>query len=175
MSWILTFVAIGAAAAAWFTPRSDVDADLAADVALSALDTAGIDDADVVGSPTRGVYRARVEPVAAPDTSAPSAEDTAEPELGPEVPVWVVVVSLDGAEIEMNIDDEKGQLVYVDDLIGKDRSERALTEEQWNDVAVYRDDHRDRWVERNITGSAAAAAIVGVGFVIARRGGTDRA
>lgn len=173
MSWILTFVAIGAAAAAWFTPRPDVDADLAADVALSALAAAGIDDADVVGTPTRGVYQARLEPTA-PDGTAPPGQGEDDPVLGPEIPVWVVVVSLGGAEIEMNVDDEDGQLVYVDDLIGENRDERALTDEQWKDVEVYRDDHRDRWVERNVTGSVAAAAIVGVGFVIARRSGSLR-
>lgn len=163
-----------------------MNADLAGDVAISALKAAGIDDAEVVGTPTEGVYQARLDPPADdPDNSGVPADDEdvvensdvetetteAEPTLGPEVPVWVVVVSVDGNEIEMKVDDEDGQLVYVDDLIGEDDSERALDDEQWSEIRVYRDDHADRWVRRNIAGSIAAAAVVGVGFVMARRTG----
>lgn len=143
-SWVVTFVAIGAAVAAWLTPRIEMDAAVAGDVALDALASAGIDAATVVGTPTEGVHH-------------------------DDVPVWIVTLDVAGDEIEMRVGDDMGQLVYVDDLVGEDGTERALTEDEWSDVEVYEHDHQGRWIVRNVVASVAAAAIVGVGFVIARR------
>lgn len=151
LAWILTFVAIGAAAAAWFTPQADVDAETAGEISLRALTDAGVEDIAVVGTPTRGSH-----------TTGDSGT----------VEVWQVVVDVAGDEIDVLVDAEEGQLVYVDDLVGKNHDQRALTEDQWDSVEFYRDDQRrDDWVQRNIVGSIGAAVIVAVGFVLARRSG----
>lgn len=185
ISWILTFVAIGAAAAAWFTPRADVDADTAGDIAVRALEAADIDDATVIGTPTRGRHVASSADT--PDSSATTSTTSATPDdaasqttttaatttevrdADESVPVWVVSVAVNDAVIEMRVHETEGQLVYVDDLIGEDRDERLLTDDEWETVRTYRDDQIDQWIERNIAGSVAAGLIVAVGFVLARR------
>lgn len=153
ISWCLTFVAIGAAAAAWFTPQPDVDAEMAGEISIRALENADVEGAVVVGTPKRATHVGQ-------DADAE------------EIEVLEVVIGLNDEEFEILVDAEEGQLVYVDDLVGEDGDQRALSEEQWDSVEFYRDDHRDdEWVERNVTGSIAAAVIVVVGFALARRTG----
>jgi hypothetical protein len=151
-AWVLLFAALGAAAAAWFTPTPDLDADDAADLAIEALAAADV-DAEVAGPPRRGEHRTRE---------------------GEAVPVWVVVARTEVAgepeDVELRVQRSAGRLVYVDDRIGPDDAERLLSDEQFAQLGRHRDDSlSDRWVVRNILGALSAALVAGTCFVLATR------
>lgn len=80
-----------------------------------------------------------------------------------------MLVDVDDHRIEFRVDQDAGELLYVDDLIGPDRQERFFTDEQWETVRHYRDGKLSSWVGRNAMGSMAAVLIVGAGFVLAKR------
>jgi hypothetical protein len=148
LAWMLVFVAPAAAVASWFTPRPDLDEDDAAETALGALAEVGIDDARV-DEVERSVH---------------------EPEDGEPVDVWVVVAEVGGEEIELRVQESVGQLVYVDDRIGPDDTERLLTDGEFERMGDYRNDATlGRWARRNAVASATAVLIAVVSYVLARR------
>lgn len=148
VSWVLVFGAVGAAAAAWFTPQPLLESDDAVDVAVGALDDVGF-DGSVSGEPELVSHT---------------------PEDDDPVAAWAVFVDVDDETIELRVQESAGQLVYVDDRIGADDTERLLTDDEFVQIGDFRDDSVfRRWVLRNIVGSIAAAMIAGVGFVIAKR------
>ena len=148
VSWVLVFGAIGAAAAAWFTPHPLLEADDAADVAVGALADVGV-DATVAGTPELVSHTpADGEPIAA----------------------WAVFLDAGDETVELRVQESAGQLVYVDDRIGEADTERLLTDDEFERIGDYRDDDVFRgWVVRNVAGSVAAVIIAAVGFVIAKR------
>lgn len=145
---MLIFGAVGAAAAAWFTPRPLLDPDDAADVAVAALAEVGI-DGTVAGDPEIVSHT---------------------PEDGGSVAAWAVFVDVEGETIELRVQESAGQLVYVDDRIGPDDGERLLSDDEFAEIGRYRDDTVfRRWVAQNVAGSIAVIPIAAVGFVIAKR------
>ena len=149
LAWVLVFVAPAAAAASWFTPRPALDAAEAAQTALGALDEVGVE-----GEVTEPV-------VLAPHV----------PEDGDPVDAWVVLVDVAGDEtIEVRVQESAGRLVYVDDRIGPEDTERLLTDDQFDAIGEYRDDVTSgQWIQRNVVAVAAAAVAAAVAFVIAKR------
>lgn len=148
MSWVLLFGAVGAAAAAWFTPQPLLEADDAAAVAVGALDDLGFDG--TVGEP--------------PELISHTPDD------GDAVAAWMVLVDVADDTVELRVQESAGQLVYVDDRIGTDDADRLLTDDEFERIGDYRDDSVFRdWVERNIAATIAAALIAVSGFVIAKR------
>lgn len=148
VAWMLVFVAPAAAVASWFTPRPDLDEDDAAETALGALSDVGFDDA-AVDEVERSVH---------------------EPEDGAPVDVWVVHAEVDGERIELRVQQSVGQLVYVDDRIGPDDTERLLTDDEFERMGDYRNDATlGRWALRNGLASANAVLIAVVAYVLAKR------
>lgn len=148
LSWVLVFVAPAAAAASWFTPRPDLDRSDAVETAVGALAEVGFD-----GTVTDRVVRS-----------------VHEPDDGDPISVWIVPVEVDGEEVELRVERAAGRLVYVDDRIGADDSERLLSDGEFRAIGRYRNDATlDRWVARNAAASLAAVAIAVVGYVLARR------
>lgn len=148
VSWVLVFVAVGAAAASWFTPQPLLEADDAADVAVGALDEVGFD----------GTVTDR------PELVSHTLED------GDSLAAWAVFVDVAGETVEFRVQESAGQLVYVDDRIGDDDTERLLTDEEFEEIGDYRDDSIERaWVVRNVAGMVAAALVAAVGYRIAKR------
>lgn len=148
LAWMLVFVAPAAAVASWFTPRPDLDEDDASETALGALTEVGFDDARV-GDIERSVH---------------------EPEDGEPVDVWVVLAEVDGEEIELRVQESVGQLVYVDDRIGPDDTERLLTDAEFEQMGDYRNDATlGRWARRNGVASMSAVLIAVVAYVLAKR------
>ena len=148
VSWVLVFVALGVVGAAWFTPRPDLDAGQAADAAVGALASVGF-DATVTKPVTRTTH------------------DTAD---GQQVAVWDVFADVDGEEIETQVRVDEGQLVYLDDRIGADRSDRLLSDDQFAAIADYRDRVTlDDWIGRNVAASVAGALVALLAFVVAKR------
>ena len=149
VAWVLVFVAPAAAIASWFTPRPALDASDAAQTALGALEEVGIE-----GELTEPV-------VLAPHV----------PEDGEPVDAWVVLVDVAGDEtIEVRVQESAGRLVYVDDRIGPDDTERLLTDDQFDAIGEYRDDATSgQWIRRNVTAVVAAAAAAALAFIIAKR------
>ncbi len=152
VSWVLLFAALGAAAASWFTPTPELDADDASQLALDAL--AGADVAvERVEPPVRMVH---------------------ETEEGDLVDAWRVPVEVQAGdavqEIELRVQESAGQLVYVDDLIGADGTERLLSDEQFERMGQHRDDTlADRWVLRNALAAIAAIVTAATCYVLATR------
>lgn len=151
-AWVLLFAALGAAAAAWFTPTPDLDADDAERLALDALAEADV-DGEVAGAPRRGDHRTKDDE---------------------QVGVWVVEVETraDGRRevIELRVQRSAGRLVYVDDRIGPDDAERLFTDAQFEALGAHRDDSLgDRWVRRNALAGVSAAIIAATCFVLATR------
>lgn len=148
VSWVVLFGAIGAAAAAWFTPQPLLEADDARSVALGALEDVGF-DGTVAGDPELISHT---------------------PDDGDAVAAWAVFVEVDDDTVELRVQESAGQLVYVDDRIGPDDIDRLLTDDEFEQIGDYRDDavFRD-WVARNVAASVAAALIAVCGFVIAKR------
>ena len=148
ISWVLLFGAVGAAAAAWFTPQPPLETDDAESVALGALDDVGF-SGEVSGEPELISHT---------------------PDSGDPVAAWAVFVDVDDDTIELRVQESAGQLVYVDDRIGTDDADRLLTDDEFEQIGDYRDDavFRD-WVDRNVAGTVAAALIAVSGFVIAKR------
>lgn len=147
-AWVLAFVAPAAAVTAWFTPRPDLDRSDAVATALGALDEAGF-EGRVDGRVTRDVH---------------------ELESGDTVDVWIVPTRVDGEEIELRVRRSVGQLVYVDDRIGPDDTERLLTDREFETMGEYRNDATSgRWTRRNVAGTVGAVAIAALAYVIARR------
>ena len=148
VSWVLVFGAIGAAAAAWFTPHPLLEADNAADVAVGALDDVGV-EATVAGAPELVSHT---------------------PEDGEPVAAWAVFLDVGDETVELRVQESAGQLVYVDDRIGDADTERLLTDEEFERIGDYRDDavFRD-WVVRNVAASLAAVLVAATGFVLAKR------
>lgn len=148
LSWVLVFATIGAVAAAWFTPRPDLDADDAALVAVEALDSVGVD-----GRVTETVERGEHEP----------AE-------GEPIDVWLVPVRVGTNDIELRVRDDIGRLVYVDDRIGPDRTKRLLTDEQFEGLEAHTSDPAGSdWVRRNGFGTLAGLIVAPTAFAIAKR------
>ncbi len=147
-SWALVFVAVGAAGAAWFTPRPDLDAGQAAGTAVGALASVGF-DATVTKPVTRATH------------------DTAD---GRTVDVWDVFADVEGEEIETEVQVDAGQLVYLDDRVGADQSDRLLSDDQFAAIADYRDNAAlHDWVGRNVAASVAGLTIVLIAFFVAKR------
>lgn len=148
VAWALLFAALGAAVASWFTARPDLDEQDAIDTAVGALAAAGFE-----GEVTEPVVRSGHVP------------DGADP-----LDVWVVFVDVGDDRIETRVLTDAGQLVYVDDRIGPDRTERLLSDDEFDAVADHRNDATsDEWVGRNAAATVAAALVAGVCFVIAKR------
>ncbi len=153
MSWVLAFVAVGAATAAWFTPRPELDARQAAQTAAGALAHVG--------------YTATV--------TAPVVRDARETADGTTVGVWDVKLQVRGDPIEAAVLVDAGQLVYIDDRIGADRTDRLLSDEEFEAIGEYRNDVvRHDWVLRNLVAGVAALCIAPVALVIAKRSDTLR-
>lgn len=148
VSWMVIFFALAAAVTVWFTPRPELDAADATALALGALDSVGYE----------GRIDGEVELI---------RHETAS---GRRVAAWSVPVEVDGDEIELRVQRSAGRLVFVDDRIGDDDTERLLTDAQYDSFADYRDDSLlDDWVRRNAAGGVAAVLVAAVAFVIARR------
>ena len=152
VSWVLLFAALGAAGASWFTPTPKLEADHASDLALGALREAEV-DVERVKPPVRMVHETRDDVL---------------------VDAWRVVVDVQaqGAveEVELRVQESAGQLVYVDDLIGADGTERLLSEEQFEVMSQHRDDTlADRWVLRNAMAAVAAIGIAATAYILATR------
>jgi hypothetical protein len=152
VSWVLLFAALGAAGASWFTPTPQLDADDASDLALGALEGADVD----------------VERVRPP---VPMVHETREGDL---VDAWRVLVDVQAQdaieEVELRVQETAGQLVYVDDLIGADGTERLLSDEQFEVMRQHRDDTlADRWVLRNAMAAVAAIGIAATAYILATR------
>lgn len=148
VSWVLVFGAVGAAAAAWFTPHPLLEADDAADVAVGALADVGV-DATVTATPELVSHT---------------------PEDGEPIAAWAVFLDVDQETVELRVQESAGQLVYVDDRIGEADTERLLTDDEFERIGDYRDDDVFQgWVVRNVAGSFAAVLIAATGFVIAKR------
>ena len=152
VSWVLVFASLGAAGAAWFTPTPEIEAEEAVDVARLALDEAGI-ASEVERTPRAGVH---------------------ETEDGREVDAWFVVLAVDAGgepeQIELRVQRSAGRVIYVDDRIGPDDTERLLTQEQFEALGDHRDDSRStRWVARNLLAALSAAVIAGASYVLATR------
>ena len=147
-SWLLVFVVIGAAGAAWFTPRPDLDAQQAAAATVGALASVGYDA--TVSKPVTRTTHATAD--------------------GREVDVWDVFADVDGEEIETQVRVDAGQLVYLDDRIGADRTDRLLSDDQFDTIAGYRDQATlNDWIVRNALASMAGVLIAFVAFVVAKR------
>lgn len=148
LSWVLVFATVGAVAASWFTPQPGLDADDAADVAVDALDSVGV-DGRVTDEPELGTHQ---------------------PSDGDRIDAWIVPVRVRGEEIEVRVRENVGRLVYVDDRIGPDRTERLLTDEQFDGLAEHRSEPaRDGWIRRNGFGTVAGVLVAVTAFAIARR------
>jgi hypothetical protein len=152
VSWVLLFAALGAAGASWFTPTPELEADDASDLTLDAL--AEVD-----------VEVDRVRP------PVPMVHETDE---GERIDAWQVRADVrvgdEVEEIEVRVQESAGQLVYVDDLIGADRTERLLSDEQFETLQQHRDDSlADRWVLRNAMAAVAALAIAALSYLLATR------
>ena len=147
-AWVLLFAALGAVAASWFTPRPELEPDDAVATAEGAFSAVGFDAAV-----TKPVVRS---------SHVPDGEEA--------VDVWVVYLEIDGDEVETRVLVDAGQLVYVDDRIGADRSGRLLDDEQFLAIADYRNDVTlDRWVRRNGFATMLRSWSPAVCFVIAKR------
>jgi len=151
-AWVLLFAALGAAAASWFTPTPDLDADDATTLARDALAEADV-DVQRLRSPRRAEHR--------------SGD-------GEAVGVWTVVAQtrVDGEteDLELRVQRSAGRLVYVDDRIGPDDAERLLTDDQFEALGAHRDDSlADRWALRNGLGVLSALVIAGVCYLVATR------
>jgi hypothetical protein len=149
---VLLFAALGAAAASWFTPTPELEADDASDLAREALREAGV-DVDRVAAPVRIVH---------------------ETEAGDTIDAWRVRAGVEVAgepeEIEVRVQRSAGQLVFVDDRIGADDSGRLLSEDQFAVLGRYRDDSlADRWVLRNGLAAVAALVVAGTCYLLATR------
>lgn len=149
---MLLFAALGAAAASWFTPTPELEADDASDLAGDALREADV-DVDRISAPVQVVH---------------------ETESGETIDAWRVRtdVRVDGQieEIELRVQQSAGQLVYVDDRIGADDAERLLTDDQFAVLGRYRDDSlADGWVLRNGVAAVSALIIAGVCYMLATR------
>lgn len=155
VSWVLLFASLGAAGAAWFTPTPELEADDASELAGDALGEAGI-EVQRIAPPVRVVH---------------------ETEEGDTVDAWRVRADVDvdgdSEEIEVRVQQSVGRLVYLDDRIGADNSERLLTEDQFAAFSEHRDDSlADRWVLRNALAAAAALIIAATSYVLASRSDT---
>ncbi len=154
VSWVLLFAALGAAGASWFTPTPELGAEDAEELAGDALGEAGV-EVDDLAAPAAMVHQT---------------------ESGDTVDAWRVRadVQVDGEpeEIELRVQRSAGQLVYVDDRIGADDTQRLLTDEQFATLGQYRDDTlADRWVLRNALAAVSALLIGGTCYVLATRSG----
>jgi hypothetical protein len=152
VAWVLLFASLGAAAASWFTPTPELDADDARTLVADALEAADA-DIDELSEPRRADHR----------TSD-----------GESVPVWIVEADTRAGEqvesIELRVQRSAGRLVYVDDRIGPDASQRLLADEQFEVLGAHRDDSlSDRWVLRNVLAAVSALLIAGTSYVIATR------
>lgn len=154
---MVAFVAMGAAAAAWFTPTPALDGSDAVDAAVGAMAAAGI-EATPIERPERGVHTT---------------------DLGTEVDSWFVFleVPVGGVPepIELRVQRSTGQLVYVDDRIGPDDQERLLDDAEFRALADHTyDDAREDWVRRNAAASVGALVAAGTALVLARRPEEER-
>lgn len=152
VSWVVLFAALGAAGASWFTPTPDLEAGDAGALVIDALTEADVDVARVSGS--RKIVH--------------------ETEAGELIDAWRVRanVRVDGEleQIELRVQQSAGQLVYVDDRIGEDDTERLLTEDQFASLGSHRDDTlADRWVLRNALAAVTALFIAGTCYILATR------
>jgi hypothetical protein len=152
VSWALLFAVLGAAGASWFTPTPELDADDAAELALDALAAAEV-DVDRARQPVRMVH------------------ETAD---GDTVDAWRVLVDVrvagEAEQIELRVQESAGQLVYVDDLVGPDGSQRLLSDAQFEALREHRDDAlADRWVLRNGLAAVAALATAAISYLLATR------
>lgn len=151
-AWMLLFAALGAAAAAWFTPVPHLDAADAARVARGALAAAGV-DAELSGAPTQAEHRTRD---------------------GDEVSVWVVAAEVDvegrSEVIELRVQRSAGRVVYLDDRVGPDDARRLLDDDQFAALGGYRDDSvSDDWVLRNGAAGVSGVLVAVTSYVLATR------
>jgi hypothetical protein len=152
VAWVLLFASLGAAAASWFTPTPELDAGDARTLVTDALEAADV-DVNGLSEPRRADHR------------------TSE---GKSVAVWIVEADARAGQgvggIELRVQRSAGRLVYVDDRVGPDSSQRLLTDEQFEALGAHRDDSRsDRWVLRNVLAAVSALLIAGTCYTIATR------
>ena len=152
VSWALLFAALGAAAASWFTPAPELEADDAGDLARVALARSGV-ASQLSGQPVEGVH---------------------ETEDGDEIDAWIVDLAVDAGgtaeQIELRVQRSAGRVIYVDDRVGPDDAERLLSQEQFEALGAHRDDRRvDRWALRNVLAAVSAVAVAGTCYVLATR------
>jgi len=152
VAWVLLFAALGAAAAAWFTPTPDLDADDAAELAIDALAEADV-EAELAERPRRGRHVTQDDE---------------------EVDVWIVALDVPvrrrTEEIELRVQRSAGRLVYVDDRIGADDADRLLDDDQFEALGQHRDDSvADRWALRNGLGGLSAVITAGACYLLATR------
>lgn len=152
LSWLLAVVAVVAATAAWLDDRPDLTADDATEVALGALA-----EVDVDGRAER----------------APTPIEH-QPDDGDPIESWSVLVEVPtdagDDQIELRVQRSAGQLVYVDDNVGPDDTQRLLTDDEFDQIGDYRDNAVfNDWVVRNGVGTGAAAAIAVLGVLVAKR------
>lgn len=152
ISWVLLFASLGAAAASWFTPTPELDADDASELAGDALGDADVDI----------------------DRIRPAVRMVHETEDGDEVDAWRVLVDVQIRDrdevIELRVQESAGQLVFVDDNGGPDGTEPLLSDEQFEVLRDHRDRSlADRWVLRNAFAAVAALAAAAVSYLIATR------
>lgn len=152
VSWVLVFVAIGTAAATWFTPRVELEEDDAVQLAIDALADVGLEA--TVTDPA----------ILAPYLPAEATDDA------DTIEAWVVYARVGDDVIELRIDDRTGRLAYLDDRIGADRQDQLLTEAQYEQVSASGPGLAD-WVRRGIAATVAAVLVAGTGSFLAKRSG----
>jgi hypothetical protein len=152
VSWVLLFAALGAAGASWFTPTPELEAEDASDLARRALLAAEV-DVERVKPPVRMVHETEADDL----VDAWSVRIDVRTQAGVE-------------EVEVRVQESAGQLLYVDDLIGADGTERLLSEQQFEVMSQQRDDTlADRWVLRNAMAAVAAIGIAATAYLLATR------
>lgn len=153
VSWMVAFVALGAVSASWIllgASPPELEADDAAEVALDALAEVG-HEGRLITTPEPGEHQH---------------------EEGEVVDVWTVRIEVEGGEVQLRVQQSRGQLVYVDDRIGPDNADRLLTDEEFERIGGYRDNSVvDQQLRVNIAATLAALVIAALGYVIARRSG----
>ena len=141
--FVVAVVAVVAATAAWLDDRPDLTADDATEVALGALA-----EVDVDGRAER----------------APTPIEH-QPDDGDPIESWSVLVEVPtdagDDQIELRVQRSAGQLVYVDDNVGPDDTQRLLTDDEFDQIGDYRDNAVfNDWVVRN--GVGAGSGRIGV-------------
>lgn len=134
------------AAAVWTRPQARLGQRDAVRVAVDSFESVGL-DAAVLTTPELGVH----EVDGRPDTMA-----------------WFVTVRVDGEDLEVRVQHDEGQLVWIDDRTAD--GGRVLTDVQYSDLTFFRDDTLfERWRRQNAVASVTAIAAAIACAMIGRR------